>query len=309
MSLSKEVLFLLIISIPLGILSAQGSPGGEELALDKFLSKTIYGWEAAAQDNLFDRKTIFDYMNGAGEIYLAYDFRILLVREYTKKSSPPIVAEIYQMSSSEDAYGVFSQDPDGEEVDLGQGALYGMGLLRFWKGKIFVRILAEKETAESKAAVMALGKKIAEAIPDKGKKPVLLDWIPSEGLHTKLIPYFHKPVILNIHFYLGDTNILNLNEKTEAVLARYRGNQSRVRLLLCRYAGAGEAREGFKRFSETYFSGRPKGSFRAEDTGKGGFVSAQVVDRVLILIFEASDKETCRRLTEAVAKRIKGGSK
>ena len=169
MSLSKQVLFLLIISIPLGILSAQGGPGGEELALDKFLSKTIYGWEAAAKDNLFDRKTIFDYMNGAGEIYLAYDFRILLVREYTKKSSPPIVAEIYQMSSSEDAYGVFSQDPDGEEVDLGQGALYGMGLLRFWKGKIFVRILAEKETAESKAAVMALGKKIAEAIPDKGK--------------------------------------------------------------------------------------------------------------------------------------------
>lgn len=168
------------------------------MGLDRLLPKTIYGWEAAAKDNLFDRRTIFDYMNGAGEIYLAYDFRILLVREYTGKSSPPIAAEIYQMSSSEDAYGVFSQDPDGEEVEVGQGALYGMGLLRFWKGKIFVRILAEKETAESKSAVMALGKKIAEAIPAKGGKPALLDWIPSEGLRTNLIPLDKCTALINV---------------------------------------------------------------------------------------------------------------
>jgi hypothetical protein len=309
MSLLKQALFFLLITLPLGILGAPGSPGGEELGLDRLLPKTIYGWEAAAKDNLFDRRTIFDYMNGAGEIYLAYDFRILLVREYTGKSSPPIAAEIYQMSSSEDAYGVFSQDPDGEEVEVGQGALYGMGLLRFWKGKIFVRILAEKETAESKSAVMALGKKIAEAIPAKGGKPALLDWIPSEGLRTNLIPYFHKPVILNIHYYLADANILKLNEKTDAVLARYHGNQSRVRLLICRYPGAGEAREAFERFCKIYFSGRGKGLFLVENTGKGGFVSAQVVNRALILVFEASDEETCRRLTEAVAKRMKGSSK
>ena len=63
----------------------------------------IDGWSTAERDQLYTRDNIFDYMNGAGEMYLAYDFKKLFFREYTRPSAPPIIVEIYEMKSSGDA--------------------------------------------------------------------------------------------------------------------------------------------------------------------------------------------------------------
>jgi len=246
-------------------------------------------------------------MDGAGEIYLAYDFQRMLVREYTKESAPSIGAEIYRMSSPADAYGIFSHDTDGDEVALGQGAIYAMGLLRFWKDSIFVRLLAERETDETKATVMALGGKIANAIPRGGKKPLLVACLPPEGLLKKDIRYFHKQVSLNCHYYLADSDLLNLSENTEAALARYRRGDHKVRLLLVRYRKSEEAKAAHKQFVQIYFSDKPaaKSPMRVEEVEKGEFVSARWIDRFVILVFETGDKKTCERLTKAVAKRLK----
>ncbi len=67
------------------------------------------GWQPRAERRITPAK-IFDYMDGAGELYLAYGFRSLLVRDYAKPGEPKITCELYQMPSSADAFGLFSQD-------------------------------------------------------------------------------------------------------------------------------------------------------------------------------------------------------
>ena len=57
----------------------------EIMTFDFKLPDGIQGWSAKNKDVYFTRETIFDYMNGAGEVYLAYDFKKLLVREYIKE--------------------------------------------------------------------------------------------------------------------------------------------------------------------------------------------------------------------------------
>jgi hypothetical protein len=104
------------------------------------LPQEVHGWKADGQDKVFTRQTIFDYMDGGGEIYLAYDFQRLRAREYARPGAPRIVAEVYQMASSMDAYGVFTHDTDGQPVSVGQAGLYSAGLLRFWKNRFFVRL-------------------------------------------------------------------------------------------------------------------------------------------------------------------------
>jgi len=273
----------------------------------QLLPKEIAGWSAAGEDRIFTRDTIFDYMDGAGEIYLAYDFQRLFVREYTREAAPPVVAEVYQMASSEDAYGIFSHDMDGKEVPIGQGAIYAMGLLRFWKDRIFVRILVEKETEETKEAVLALGRKIADAIPKEGKKPELVACLPAEGLLRQTVHYFHKQVILNSHYFLADVNLLNLSEKTQALLARYQKDGRKVRLLLCRHPTPEEAKAAFERFCKIYFADKParKSLFRVEKVERGELVSARWMERLVILVFEAKDRKTCEWLTEAVVRKAK----
>jgi hypothetical protein len=174
----------LAVGITMIILSGMGIKDmrAKEHRLGKWLELLpvqIDGWSASDRDQTYTRDTIFDYMNGAGEIYLAYDFEKLFVREYTRPSAPPIIAEIYEMDSSEDAYGVFTNDTDGKPVKMGQGGIYAQGLLRFWKGPIFVRLMAERETDETRAAIMSLGREISSAIEDEGHTPALLSYIIS----------------------------------------------------------------------------------------------------------------------------------
>jgi hypothetical protein len=63
-------------------------------------------------------QAIFDYMDGAGELYLAYRFRHLDVYEYKNSGQSDILVELYWMDSADDAYGLLSGDWGGDAVDL-----------------------------------------------------------------------------------------------------------------------------------------------------------------------------------------------
>ena len=277
------------------------------MSLDELLPTQMAGWRASQEDRTYTRDTLYEYMDGAAEIYLAYDFDRLLVREYLRESGPRIAAEIYRTSSSADAHGIFSHDTDGEETTVGQEAIYAAGLLRFWKNRIFVRLLAERDTDEARAAVMALGREVARAIPGEGEKSVLVACLPSEGLLGESVRYFHKQVSLNAHYYLADSNLLNLSEKTEGVLARYRRNERKVRLLLVGYRGSEEAKTAYDQFGRVYFPDRPcaQSPARVEEVENREFVGVRWEDRFLVLVFEAGDRRACHQLIDDVGEKIK----
>lgn len=267
------------------------------------LPGSVNGW-TAADVRVCTRGNIFDYMDGAGELYLAYDFRELAVREYTKPEAPKITAEVYRMATPRDAYGVFSHDlnpmskPDPAAAGIGQDSDYGFGLLRFWKNSVFVRILADRETPESKAAVLEMGESIAAKVKGEGKRPDLLKLLPTEGLIARSTHYFHKHTVLNYHYYLSDSNILNLDEKTEAVIAQYKLGDSKPRLVVVRYPSPALAHSAYERFVEAYLEKKPGRPICVGKLEDGTFACAALKDRVIRLVFEAGDEATCERLAE-----------
>ncbi len=299
---------LLTLVIGMSQLNAQSDQGSDDFRL---LPSEIAGWSASGKDHVFSRKTIFDYMNGGGEVYLAYDFQQLSVREYTRASEPPVLAEVYRMGSSKDAYGVFTNDLDGDSVELGQGTLYGEGLLRFWKGRFFIRLMAGKETSNTKTVLMELGRKIVDAIGVPGALPDILSYLPAEGLVRGRTHFFHTQGTLNFLYYVADANLLHLSEHTDAVLARYEIADRKVRLLMVCYPTAEAAKGAHGEFCRAYFPDRPQSeaAMRIEKVENDEFVSARWVDGCMILVFEAGTAETCSRLTDAVERLIKEGHK
>jgi hypothetical protein len=270
------------------------------------LPQEVLGWKTDGPDKVFTRQTIFDYMDGGGEIYLAYDFQRLRAREYAKPGAPRIVAEVYRMTSSGDAYGIFTHDTDGQPVSLGQAALYSAGLLRFWKDRFFVRLQAEDETPEVKATLMALGNQIASRIPQNGEKPSLLLALPPQGLIEPSIHYFHTSVSLNIHYFLSDSNLLDLNSGTEAVLARYQQGSEKPYLLIVRYPRPGDAKAAFQQFSKVYLREFPAGDAVFGKLEKGQFAGGRREDRALLLVFEAGSRESAEKLIDLAASQMKG---
>ncbi len=265
----------------------------------------VAGWHAAGERRGFDRGTVFDYMDGAGELYLAYGFRRIVVQEYARPGGPRIVAEVYEMATSEDAWGVFSHDPEGEDVGVGQANAYAAGLLRVWQGDRFCRILAERDTPAAKAAVVALARALTGPVAD-GPRPDLLRRLPAESLDAASVRYFHTQVSLNSLYYLADANLLGLSPHTDAVLAAYRPGGGKLLLLVVRYGEAGQARRAWETFNRVYLKDKPPaaGPRRVEAIEEGRHVGGLVREKFLVLVFEARSRAACERLLAAAASQL-----
>ncbi len=228
-----------------------GKNAEEISTLSQFLPQEIHGWRAEGKDEFYNPETIFDYIDGAGEVYRAYNFQNLVARRYLKEEKPNLIADFFDMGSSADAFGVFTHDLEGEALHIGQGAVYKGGLLSFWKDRYFVSLYAEAETAETKPALLAMGEAIASAIPQGGKKPDLLSCVPN-NFDRETARYFHNHLILNYHFFVSTENFLLLDQKTEAVLASCGEKADKVFLLIVRYPDANIAAVAFQSFAKAY---------------------------------------------------------
>jgi hypothetical protein len=284
-------LILLVIAVEGGGLMAANNLSTEDLAA--FVPAEFQGW-AVEEDQSFDPETIFKYIDGAGEVYRSYNFRRLFARRMSRQGRPALIVDLFDMGTSADAFGVFSHDVEGEEARIGQGSTYQGGLLSFWKDRYFVSVYAEEETEETRTAVYGLAGKVAAAIPGAGAMPDLVAALPGEGLDPRSVRYFHNHLVLNIHYFISQENILRLDQKTEAVLGLYGEKGSLGRLLVVRYPDAGPAREALSSFRRAYLpEGSGTGAVRTEN---GKWTTAGRFGEMVTVVFDAPSESEAAAL-------------
>ena len=200
------------------------------------LPSEIAGWRALGGDQVYDTETIFQYIDGHAEVYLAYGMKRCLARRYSGPSGEPdIVLDLFELASAADAYGVFTHNRDGDEVDVGQGALLRTGWLSFWKGRWFGSVYSEGESGPAYDAVIAVARGAADAIAEEGEVPALVSELPVEGLDVRSVRFLHTQEILNGVVYLGFENVLRFGPEIDAVLGRYEREDGNAWLLLVNY--------------------------------------------------------------------------
>jgi hypothetical protein len=188
------------------------------------------------EPTVYDSESIYSYIDGHAEVYLAYGMKRCLSRRYSgPEGEPDIVVDLFELASPADAFGVFTQDRDGEELDIGRGALFRSGWLSFWKGPWFGSIYAEGDSPASRAAVLALGAAAAAAIDADGDPPALLARLPAAGLEPRSVRFLRTQEILNSVHFLGFDNPFELGPDVEAVVGRYRMAGGEGWLLIVRY--------------------------------------------------------------------------
>ena len=284
----------------------QGVEGGEKEKTSPGISwpAAPESWKWDGKEEIYGSRAIFDYIDGAGEVYLAYNFKNLIVRQFEKNGNPRIIAELYDMGSSNDAYGIFSLERQDEEAGIGQGSEFGGGLLRFWKGKFFVSVYADGEGPEAGQTILSLGRAIANSIQWSGQTPKLIRALPDGkmGLVEKSIRYLHSHILLNQRFFIATRNILNLNPKTEAILAQYLGAGKKIYLLLVRYPDVKEAETALQSFKRVYMpDGFEKGLLQAEDKK---WTATRKVNEFVLIVFGAGSEREGEELIKETEKKI-----
>jgi hypothetical protein len=300
----KKVVVLAAVLAWIGgsALMSQPTASGPRL-LPSYIPVSAGPWLSEA-DQVFDAGTIFDYIDGAGEVYRSYNMRHLVARRFHKDGRPDIVVDAFDMGSAADAFGVFTHDLDGADAAIGQGSTYKAGLLSFWKDRYFLSVYAEEETAETKRQLLELGRTIAAAIPGTGEKPGLLKLLPEDGLEAGRVRFFHNHSVLNYHFFVAADDILRLAQTADAVLADYRESGGRSRLLVVSYADPPAAAKAGASFAGAYMPDARQGA--GMSTGNRKWTAFRVRGRFVAVVFDAASEAGARARLDAVERLIDG---
>jgi hypothetical protein len=285
----KKILLLLIICVLIY------SCGGNVKDIYQALPDQVLDWKAEAEDVVYDRETLYDYMNGGAEVYLAFDFQQVFVRKFKRAGEDEIILDIYDMGSPAEAFGVFSCDREDEGAGIGQDSEYGFGLLRFWKGRYFVSVIAAGDDQAAKPAIFELGKSVAELLGPEGAKPEILKLLPDKDLIKDRISFFHSNVNLNNRFFIASDNILNLDRSTDCVFAEYEEKgQEPVKLMIVRYPDKAAADKALASFRLGYMP-------EAKDTGllqmeNRLWTMVKQKENFVVIIFDAPDTARAQEL-------------
>ncbi len=298
------------ISIPAFValaLSSLALPGCSDRESDRSLTpvvdllpQQIAGWTRGESPVAYDRETVFDYINGAGEVYRSYAFSQVVVVVYSDSQGSDITVELFDMGNPADAYGVFSYAREREQSGIGGGYEQKGRVLCFWQDRYYVCVAAEERTADSDETLLEIARAISERLPAVGDPPDLVGLLPGEGRVPFSERFFHLHQSLNYHYYLARQNILNLSSATDAVLARYAPGSTY--LLLIRYPVASDAAEALASFEQQYLT--DAGNRATVQTENGKFTSYGSHDRFVVVVLDAESGSAAADLLQAAVNRL-----
>lgn len=160
----------------------------------------VEGMKESASPQTYYPETLFEYINGAAEIYLSYDFKELIVAEYQKSGSPDSIAvEIYDMGNHKNSFGIYSAEryPDNEFLKLGTQGYMEEGTMNFLVGRYYVKLLCFDCEERSDKWLHSFSEEVVNRVGAEEGFPAHLETFPGEGR----IPNTEKFILKNVMGY------------------------------------------------------------------------------------------------------------
>ncbi len=215
----------------------------------------LAGAERSEATEFYSPTNLYEYIDGAAEGYLAYDF-VALAHQMYKKGAAEITLDVFDMGTDENAYGVYASErnPQSRFLPIGSEGYSGGMVLNFLQGPYYVKLLAFDEP--SGAALESFARAVAARIGGERTLPPALALFPERDLkpHTALYVK-HAPLG---HDLLGP-----------AYLAKYQNGDQESTLLLSPSADAAQAAERLQRWRA--FVERAQATQLIEKLGPGAF--------------------------------------
>ena len=102
------------------------------------------GFEQIGPIMVYNKTTLFDFMDGEAEVYFPYGFRLLYTEVYrSEKTDARMSVEIYDMATekgSRNVYKHYNGEGGSTLQGIGRSAWTDQWLLLFFQGPYFVRI-------------------------------------------------------------------------------------------------------------------------------------------------------------------------
>ncbi|MCJ7785613.1 MAG: hypothetical protein MUP41_16905, partial [Desulfobacterales bacterium] len=159
-----------------------------------FTFPEVTGWRQSGEIQTFIPKTLFEYINGAADLYLAYDFQELKVAEYLNEKKASVTIEVYRHRTSIHAFGVYSQErlSDASFLNIGAQGYIEANVLNFVAGPYYVKINSFNTGPDDREILIYSANKVSENLGEKGTLPSILSSFPEEGKKKNSEKFINK---------------------------------------------------------------------------------------------------------------------
>ena len=154
----------------------------------------ITGWKQSGEVQTFLPKTLFEYINGAADLYLMYDFQELKVAEYLNEKKASVIVDVYRHKTPTHAFGIYSQErlSDANFINIGAQGYVEKNVLNFLTGSYYVKLNSFNTGVEDEEILLNFAKKVAENLGEKGRLPSILSSFPEEGKKKNSEKFINK---------------------------------------------------------------------------------------------------------------------
>jgi hypothetical protein len=223
---------------------------------------------ASAAPSFYGPDNLYQYMDGGADVYLLYDFQVLLHQDF-KSGQAELTVDIFDMGNSEDAFGMYAAEraPGYNFLDIGVEAYRNEGILNFLQDRYYIKLAGFGPGSDD--LLMKFARVISERMGGTQSFPPLLEEIPQEH-RVKHSEQFTRKDPLG-HPFLSP-----------AYVASYKQGESESKLLISVAKNAAEAKSRLESLAK-YF--RESGKCEASpDLGDGAIQASNSFEGHVIAI-------------------------
>ena len=203
---------LLVLSWLLGGTLWGGAATGEEKTL---VFPEMGGWKQDGKPQVFSPRTLYEYINGAADLYLTYEFQDLNVGEYKGEGKAAVTVEVYRHGNPTQAFGIYSQErlANARFLDIGAQGYQEPNVLNFIAGPYYVKVNGYSTGTEDERIMLAFGRKMEEILGGKSSLPKILSSFPREGMKKNSEKFVSKNFLGYSYLHSGYTADYEIGDK------------------------------------------------------------------------------------------------
>jgi len=226
---------------------------------------------ASGTPSFYGPDKVYEYMDGGADVYFLYNFQVLL-HEGFKSGSAELSVDIFDMGSSEDAFGMYAAErsPSYHFLDIGIEAYRSEGILNFLQDRYYVKLAGSGPGSND--LLQQFARVLSQRIGGTRSFPPLLKKIPQEH-RVKYSEQFMRKDPLG-HPFLSPAYIVS-----------YKQDGVESKLLISVAKDAAEAKSRLEAMAK-YFRGSGKCE-AAPDLGNGAIRASNRFEGRVIAVAES----------------------
>ncbi len=143
----------------------------------------IKGWKILEEYPVYFPHNLWDYINGAADAYLSYEFEKLFIAEYIKGKNQSIKVEIYQHKSPVFAYGIYSQERSANYnfIPIGMQGYSEEALMHFIQDRYYIKINSVSGKTKNDKDIRIIAKEVSKTLDGEKELPQAVSWFPEDN--------------------------------------------------------------------------------------------------------------------------------